>query len=451
MIDQLLNPYTPPANQVDNRNVGRNNAKDGAAKEGFDDALSATRNSSNKSDEGHDATEDHDAKDANVAANARNRNSADPVSVANLKAQALRDKIGINGNNEGKGADKTGAMPRSKLSEHDSLELLKANKLNDKKDVRADMDEASIAQLLQSDDGTLMAQIAASLQSMDTSDASLIAAAANGEFQVGKERGSAIGSKSDDLDINLDKLPKTADLDNDSENSSSDEESIFRFTSAKNVNRTLDIATRSVDGRVDFEVKDAGNKLTDNVMVLDSRRFLGLAPNSNASSLVGLIASDGDWVSAMQKSSGLADTHGEATTKLVHTLKLQMTPIELGTVTMALRMVGEELTVHMTVDNAAAYRKLQDDNRSMMDALKAQGLSVDNITISISASDKSDQAGNQSNGSSQQSMGQANDGRENDANKARSGPTDLAGGFNNDSNEASNGTSAAHDDNGVYL
>lgn len=72
----------------------------------------------------------------------------------------------------------------------------------------------------------------------------------------------------------------------------------------------------------------------------------------------------------------------------------------------------------MTVESVAAYKKLQEDSKSILDGLKAQGLTVDNITISIASSDKSDQTGtqgnNQQNQQAQQQGQQAAAGRNRD-------------------------------------
>lgn len=117
------------------------------------------------------------------------------------------------------------------------------------------------------------------------------------------------------------------------------------------------MSTVQRDGRVEFDARESSGKATETITVLDSRRFIGLAPSSNASALTGLIANDSEWVSAMQPGSSLSNEAAKSSTgKVVHTLKLHMTPIELGSVTMSLRLAGDELAVHMTVENVAAYK-----------------------------------------------------------------------------------------------
>lgn len=233
-----------------------------------------------------------------------------------------------------------------------------------------------------------------------------------------------------------------------------DSEATYRFNSVKSSGlRSLDMSVRGNDGRLDFEVKDNGGRITENVTVLDSRRFLGLATPTNATSIAGLIASDSDWASAMRPESALLNAAAQSSTgKVVNTLKLHLTPIELGSVTMSLRMVGDELAVHMTVENNNAYRRLQEDNRSMVEALKAHGITVDQITISVSAADKGDQTQGQSqqgqSGNNQQ-FATGDSGNGGTGSRAKQAQADNAGGRDGLGGEIDHGTDV--NDGGVYL
>lgn len=160
----------------------------------------------------------------------------------------------------------------------------------------------------------------------------------------------------------------------------------------------------------------------------------------------------------MQPGSSLSNEAAQSSTgKVVHTLKLHMTPIELGSVTMSLRLAGDELAVHMTVENVAAYKKLQQDSNSILEGLKAQGLTVDNITISIASSDKSDQTGtqanNQQNQQAQQQGQQAAAGRNRDESGARGGRQGNGDnlGVHNEGMDGALGSARTSADNGVYL
>ncbi|KRA58119.1 flagellar hook-length control protein FliK [Agrobacterium sp. LC34] len=257
-------------------------------------------------------------------------------------------------------------------------------------------------------------------------------------------------------------MPTRAELAGNEAESGSDSEngaSAFRFASSRSgTSRALDMSTVQREGRVEFDARESTGKAADTITVLDSRRFIGLAPSTNASALTGLIANDPEWVSAMQPGSSLSNAVAQSSTgKVVHTLKLHMTPIELGSVTMSLRLAGDELAVHMTVESVAAYKKLQEDSKSILDGLKAQGLTVDNITISIASSDKSDQTGtqgnNQQNQQAQQQGQQAAAGRNRDESGARDGRQGNGDnlGVHNEGMDGALGSGRSSADNGVYL
>ncbi|MBR0556991.1 flagellar hook-length control protein FliK [Ciceribacter sp. L1K23] len=152
---------------------------------------------------------------------------------------------------------------------------------------------------------------------------------------------------------------------------------------------------------------------TPTVAVLESRRYIAPVSTSNAANIAAAMSGDRDWVSALQAGSDLTGvgTHAAAG-KVMNTLKIQMSPIELGNVTATLRLHGETLSVHLTVENGAAYRKLNEDNNEIMKTLRAQGYAVDSIQISIASTDRSSSDTSQQNG--QQSSGQApqGDGRQ---------------------------------------
>lgn len=176
----------------------------------------------------------------------------------------------------------------------------------------------------------------------------------------------------------------------------------FRFTSARNdshsVGMSIDGNSRS-DRSAEFRQATGG----ENITVLDSRRFIGLAQNSNSSHLTALLSGDSEWAAAMQPSASLSNAAAVSSTgSVVNTLKLQMNPHDLGSVTATLRLRGEELSVHLTVETRAAYRQLSEDSGGILDALRAQGFAVDQVSISIAASSDSDTSNRQ-----QQQQGQS--------------------------------------------
>ncbi|THV23694.1 flagellar hook-length control protein FliK [Peteryoungia ipomoeae] len=145
----------------------------------------------------------------------------------------------------------------------------------------------------------------------------------------------------------------------------------------------------------------------ETVTVVDSRRIIAPASTSNGANITAAMLGDSEWLSAMQPGSELANAATQSSQgRVVHTLKIQMTPIELGNVTATLKLVGEELSVQLTVDNQAALRQLQADQSDMINALKAQGLAVDQVqvTLQIAPGDKS--AGSGQDGASGQQLGQ---------------------------------------------
>ncbi|MCJ7997990.1 flagellar hook-length control protein FliK [Rhizobium cremeum] len=176
---------------------------------------------------------------------------------------------------------------------------------------------------------------------------------------------------------------------------------VFRLQKSDTATASVDMhIAPAADGSVDVDVSAAVSKEAPVVQVVDSRRYLGLAPNSNALAVASTIASDPQWAGAMDPASKLANTALYAGTgNVVHTLKIQMNPVELGHVTATMRLVGEELSIHLTVQSGSAYRELTNDSSSIMDALKAQGFSVDQISVSISSS--SDRSGDSATGGRQ--------------------------------------------------
>lgn len=194
-------------------------------------------------------------------------------------------------------------------------------------------------------------------------------------------------------------------------------------------------------------VEDSGETATvDTVTVLDARRFIAPASTTNGASITAAMLGDSEWVSAMTPGSELANAATQSSQgKVVNTLKLQMSPIELGSVTATLRLSGEELSVQLTVDNPAALRQLSNDSSDILKSLRAQGLTVDHVQVNmqVASTDRSADSGQNNLASQQQgqqtfqSGGQASDGRgrgESASNNARTSdervvqPTELLSG-----------------------
>ncbi|NBB48621.1 hypothetical protein GVN24_10085 [Rhizobium sp. CRIBSB] len=213
--------------------------------------------------------------------------------------------------------------------------------------------------------------------------------------------------KDDQKQKMLDGLPVTAVIEDSADSSTSDKgkdegERDFRFIRADGKGQPLLLRSEAAAGAQETEPKTV-----ETVTVVDSRRYIAPISTTNGASITAAMLGDSEWVSAMSPGSELANaaTHSSQG-KVVHTLKIQMSPIELGSVTATLRLSGEELSVQLTVDNPAALRQLQNDQSDILKALKAQGLVVDQVQVNmqLAPADRSTDAGQ--NGTSNQQSGQ---------------------------------------------
>ncbi|GAK70233.1 hypothetical protein RRU01S_10_00720 [Agrobacterium rubi TR3 = NBRC 13261] len=144
------------------------------------------------------------------------------------------------------------------------------------------------------------------------------------------------------------------------------------------------------DGSTKVDVAKAAGDAIDVVQVVESRRFVGLAPTTNAAAITSAMSSDPDWATSMAGQT----TNGPmiaSTGQVVHVLKIQMAPVDLGHVTAALKLVGDELSVQLTAHTLKGYSELQKDSSSILDALKSQGFNVEQVTVSMaSGADRQD-------------------------------------------------------------
>ncbi len=167
----------------------------------------------------------------------------------------------------------------------------------------------------------------------------------------------------------------------------SDADRTFRFARLDGKGPSLTMRVSASGDAAAYEAGTAPADGAQTVAVLDARRYLAPASTSNVANIAATLAGDGEWLQAMQPAAELANGAAAAGgAKAVHTLKIQMTPIELGSVTANLRLKGDELTVHLTVENHAALRQLSDDQGDILKALRAQGLTIDHVHVSIAPS-----------------------------------------------------------------
>lgn len=244
----------------------------------------------------------------------------------------------------------------------------------------------------------------------------------------------------------------TSDVDMPGATSSSDTVGqTFRLTRADSRGTSMDMYIGA-----EKDAGEVGGKANiETVTVVDSRRYLGLAQNTNSAAVTAAIAGDQEWAHAMQATSSLSNAATLSSTgKVVNTLKIQMNPIDLGLVTATLRLQGDALSVDLKVETAAAYRQLKDDNTKILESLRSQGYAIDGVSISIAPvvnTDTSSQANTQSGAGQNFAQGQGGEARERQNQMGQR----SAGGFNvtgeGDATGASSGSSGGSGTGDVYL
>ena len=225
----------------------------------------------------------------------------------------------------------------------------------------------------------------------------------------------------------------------------------FRLTRADSRGTSMDMHLG-----IEKDAADVGGKANvETVAILDSRRYIGLAQNTNSAAVTAAIAGDKEWAHAMQASSSLSNAAELSSTgKVVNTLKIQMNPIDLGLVTATLRLQGDTLNVDLKVETAAAYRQLREDHTKMLESLRSQGYAIDGVSISmapVANTDSSSQPNTQSGSQQGFAQGQGGEARERQNQTGQR----SAGGFNvtgeSDATSASSGSSGSGGTGDVYL
>jgi chemotaxis protein MotD len=185
----------------------------------------------------------------------------------------------------------------------------------------------------------------------------------------------------------------------------------------------------------------SGKANAENIAVLDSRRYIGLAQNTNSAAVTAAISGESEWAHAMQASSALSNAAEWAGTgRVVNTLKIQMNPIDLGLVTATMRLQGDALNVDLKVETGAAYRQLKEDHSKILEALRSQGYTIDNVTISMTPVERSEASAQQG---AQSQSAFAQQGQEGEARERQNQSGQRsAGGFNDAGEIAVDGASS---------
>lgn len=189
----------------------------------------------------------------------------------------------------------------------------------------------------------------------------------------------------------------------------------FRLVRADGKGSAMSVRVGEASAEANAERAVGSREAGPTVTILDARRFLAPVSDTNSANISAALLGDDSWVEAMRSAGPVheLDNAGSGAGKVVNTLKIQMTPIELGLVTANLRLAGETLSIQLTVENHAAQRKLQEDSSEIIKALKAQGFAVDQVQISVTPTVRADNDGSataQQNTAGQQQMQQGGQG-----------------------------------------
>lgn len=124
------------------------------------------------------------------------------------------------------------------------------------------------------------------------------------------------------------------------------------------------------------------------VTVVESRQYLGVAPQqANAEAIAKAVSGNEAWSAVLRNET----TH--QTNAPLQTLKIRLNPAELGMVDATLRLSGDKLVVELNVQTTEAYRQLSDNRQSVLNALRGQGYGVETLSVQLSPSDRSGQQG----------------------------------------------------------
>ncbi len=346
-------------------------------------------------------------------------------------------------------ATKKGDEPRAKHEAEDKRQVVRGDSkdVKDSKDAKAveeapaDTDVGNLLEMLstpaaipQSLVNGAAAQVAASGVMPDVKGQSGEKGAAKAEIAL---TAKADGKATANVDAAL--LADTAEAEDMPE---SETDQLFRLIRADGKGRDLDMSISGTGERT--SVRDASQTAAakaETVTVLDSRRYIGLAPTSNAGAVTTAIAQDPNWAASLSSTGGLSHSEEAVTGKVVNTLKIQMKPIDLGNVTATLRLHGDALVVSLQVETGEAYRQLSDDQDAIVKALRGHGFAVDQVSVQLSPVDRSS-------GTPQQGDGQASQQQQQFSSQpqAREGGNGRQGG-NGDGTRTFAGEGTSHDGN----
>ncbi|TGT75084.1 flagellar hook-length control protein FliK [bacterium M00.F.Ca.ET.159.01.1.1] len=117
--------------------------------------------------------------------------------------------------------------------------------------------------------------------------------------------------------------------------------------------------------------------------VVSQQSFPAPAQNpigQTATALVEALASDNGVQQAFASASAGSQTTNSVAVP-THVLKIELHPSELGSVTVSLRLSGEQLSIEMKPETHEAYRRLTTDSDAIVKSMRSLGFDVDKVTI----------------------------------------------------------------------
>lgn len=118
------------------------------------------------------------------------------------------------------------------------------------------------------------------------------------------------------------------------------------------------------------------------VDIVESRKYLGVATGQTAvASVMSAVTENTEFNAMLRGAAATAATTLNAAKNASTSLKIQLSPPELGTVNATFRMSGGHLTIELKVETMEAYRQLSDDNSGLLKAMRGQGYDVEQVVV----------------------------------------------------------------------
>lgn len=105
------------------------------------------------------------------------------------------------------------------------------------------------------------------------------------------------------------------------------------------------------------------------------------ASNLTSAALSASLAADPGFRAAASEAARVVAAGSMRSNAPLHTLKIQLQPAELGTVTARISLSGEQLSIEIQVETAEARQRLGADSEGLTRALRALGYEVDRLTV----------------------------------------------------------------------